>query len=120
MASPQQRSKAYGYATEKAALEALRSVFPGLRRVGSVGYSKSHPDLIQEGRYPQSWLLRLIITRDKGRPMLATLAVDDLVALLRGHYLPELTKNIRVAAQVKGRARTFLGSLYDELKASTR
>lgn len=96
-----------------AALKGLMRSFPRLRRVGSVGYRKSAADLVQEGPEP----FRLIATRDKRRPVLVTLAVDDLHDLMVGGL--DLAKRAGVVVQVKGRERTWIGRLYDELKAAT-
>lgn len=110
MSSRHKRSKTYGYATEIAALEALRRVFPYLRRTGSVAYKKDAADLVQEGVNSP---FRLIVTRDKRRELLVTLSADDF-ATLAG----EVPGN-SVVVQVKGRERTWIGTLYQGLKKAT-
>ena len=113
MTSPQRRSKKYGYAVEVAALKALRRVFPSLARTGSIAYKKAAADLLAPGFGDP---LRLVVTRDKGRRLLVSLSVDDLVRLCESTTPHEFA----VAVQVKGRERTWLGSLYEELRTATR
>lgn len=111
MTSRHKRSKTYGYATEVAALHALRRVFPYLRRTGSVAYKKDAADLVQEGH---SVPFRLIVTRDKRRELLVTVCIDDFLTLV-GDEVP----GNAVVVQVKGRATTWIGSLYQALKKAT-
>jgi hypothetical protein len=116
--SPQARAKSWGYQVEMAALEELKDIFPDLRRTGSVAYKKSAADLVQDGNGDSGLLPRrlpilpLVVTRDKRRPLLVTLAVEDLVMMvsytLTGPSIP-------VAVQVKARERTWIGRLYDDL-----
>ena len=49
MASPQVRSKAWGYAVEVAAKKALERLFPGIARTGSVAYTEAAADLVRPG-----------------------------------------------------------------------
>ena len=111
-------SKAKGYALEVAACKALQAVFPHLRRTGSVAYLKDAPDLVQEsGLSSAAGALRLVVTRDKNRPMLVSLAVDDFVWLAT---TPDAwLAGIHVVVQVKKRERTWLGTVYDALKRAT-
>lgn len=111
MSSIHKRSKTYGYATEVAALQALRRVFPYLRRTGSVAYKKDAADLVQEGANTP---FRLIVTRDKGREMLVTVSIDDFISLV-GDAIP----GNAVVVQVKGRKQTWVGGLYRALKKAT-
>jgi hypothetical protein len=109
--SRHKRSKTYGYATEVAALEALRKVFPYLRRTGSVAYKKDAADLVQDGAASP---FRLIVTRDKRKELLVTMSIDDFVVLVGDEVGQEA-----VVVQVKGRERTWVGSLYAALKKAT-
>lgn len=108
----QARSKAWGYEVEVSALKALQKIFPGLRRTGSVAYTKAAADLRQDGTGAP---LYLVVTRDKRRPLLVTLPVDDLLGLTDG-----VRATTPVYVQVKGRERTWIGRLYDELKENAR
>lgn len=109
MSNPK-RSKAWGYEVEVAALEALREVFVGLRRTGSVNYKHAAPDLVQDGTPPT---ICLVVTRDKRSELLVTLSVSDLRQLV-GAACGER----KVIVQVKGRERTWIGSLMKELRKS--
>lgn len=113
MSSRHKRSKTYGYATEIAALNALRSVFPLLRRTGSVAYKKDAADLVQESEKTDA-AYRFVVTRDKRRELLITMSVDDF------NYLVGKDILTKVYVQVKGRERTWIGSLYQALKEATR
>lgn len=112
MTSRHKRSKSWGYAVEVAALKALRQVFPYLVRTGSVAYKKNAADLVQAGVGDPP--LRLVVTRDKRRPLLVSLTVEDFNALV-GRELD----NRAVVIQVKARERTWLGSLYQGLREAT-
>jgi hypothetical protein len=114
VSSAQKRSKAWGYEVEVSAVAALQKIFPGIRRTGSVAYKKAAADLVQDGDglVPP---LHLVVTRDKRRPLLVTLPVDDLLSLTDGQRA-----TTPVYVQVKGRERTWIGRLYDELREATR
>lgn len=112
MASPQTRAKRWGYAVEVAAAEALGFLFPGIRRTGSVAYKKAAADLIRPG---ENEVRRLVVTRDKRRPLLVTLSIPDLVHLVFAEKC-----GCEIAVQVKGRERTWIGRLYDELTEATK
>lgn len=126
MSSPQKRAKAWGYSVEVAALKALTPIFPNLRRTGSVAYKKAAADLVQDGTKSALAPIRLVVTRDKRRPLLVTLSVSDLVALLSeaGDKMQTLgsreISTFPVVVQVKGRARSWIGTLYDALCEATR
>lgn len=107
------RNKRIGYALEVDALKALQRLFPNLRRQGSTGYSRAAADLIQDG---PGIPYRLVVTRDKGRPMLVTLSIDDLDRLLIDCTR---TGRDRVVAQCKKREKTWVGGVYDELRRAT-
>jgi hypothetical protein len=116
---PQRRSKAYGYEVETATLKALGTVYPNMTRVGSVGYSKAHPDLTQEAssRYflhmgNLNEPLNLLVTRQKGRDLLVTLRVTDFIEIV--HRDPD--RQVRV--QCKGRAQMLIHRWYQELMES--
>lgn len=113
MTHPQKRSKSWGYQVEMAALKCLREVFPRMRRTGSPAYSKAAADLVQEGRDGGPPIVRLVVTRDKRRPLLVTLSMEDFLELV-----PPVPDG-DVVVQVKGRQRTWIGALYDALKAAT-
>lgn len=116
------RSKAWGYEVEKAALKALRRIFPNLRRTGSLAYKKAAADLVQDGYKTGRSPIRLIVTRDKRRPLLVTLSIDDLATLI-GAGSWEMSGTLptdHVVVQVKGRAQSWVGSLYQSLKEATK
>lgn len=110
--SKQARSKAWGYEVEIAALAKLKRIFPKLRRTGSTAYSKAAADLIQDGGGVP---LYVIATRDKRRPLLVTMEIDDLLGLV-----DQQRDDVQVYVQVKGRASTWIGSLYGQLRANAR
>jgi hypothetical protein len=116
MASPQVRSKAWGYAVEVAAKKALERLFPGIARTGSVAYTKAAADLVRPGTRRE--VIRLIVTRDKRRQLLVSLSALDLETLLDSS--PKQRAEYRVVAQVKGRQSTWLGRLYDDLVQATK
>jgi hypothetical protein len=109
------RSKSYGYEVEMSALASLARIFPKLRRTGSMAYSKAAADLRQDnfdhGDAPPP--LRLVVTRDKGRPLLVTMSADDAARLAIKWFGP-------VVVQVKGREKTWLGGVYDALTKATK
>lgn len=110
-----QKPKRRGYAVEIAALKALKPVFPWLRRTGSTAYKKAAADLVQDSGFDEAPIC-IVVTRDKNKPLLVTLSSDDFVSLMGpGH---EIGNNVVV--QVKGRERTWVGRLYQELKAAPR
>lgn len=111
MTSAQKRSKDWGYAVEVAALKALKPVFPGLRRTGSMAYKKAAADLVQE---TDGVTLPIVVTRDKRKPLLVTLAVSDFVELF------DEAPHVNVVVQVKGREKTWIGRLYDDLREATK
>jgi hypothetical protein len=113
------RSKAYGREVENATLKALGVVFPNMTRVGSVGYSKAHPDLTQESsnRYflhmgNLNEPLNLLVTRQKGRDLLVTLRVTDFIEIVNR----DPDRQVRV--QCKGRAQMLIHRWYTELMES--
>lgn len=107
------RAKRVGYTLEVDALKALQRFFPNLRRQGSTGYSRAAADLVQDGPGEP---YRLVVTRDKGKPILVTLSVDDLDRLLI-----DCTRTGRdaVVAQCKKREKTWIGGLMEELRRAT-
>ena len=105
------RSKEWGYETEVAALRALRFLFPGLRRKGSVNYYKAAPDLVQEGN-PNLAPINLIVTRDKRKSLLVTMSITDLKIITNENAV------IPVRVQVKARQATWIGRLYEELRSA--
>lgn len=113
MSSRHKRSKTYGYATEVAALEGLRQVFPYMRRTGSVAYKKDAADLVQEGAHPEE-PIRVVVTRDKRKELLVTMSMSDFQYLCGKDDVLDAT-----VVQVKGRERTWIGSLYEALKKAT-
>ena len=114
-------SKRRGYDVEIAALNALKPIFPNLRRTGSVAYTKSAADLSQDvhGPWKRLWL---VVTRDKRQPLLVTLPIEDFrqIAWAAMGDDPEHYDGVDVKVQVKARARTWIGTLYQELKEATR
>lgn len=116
MSSRYKRSKEYGYEVEKAALRALRRVFPTLTRTGSMAYKKDAADLVQNPE-ATTHALRLVITRDKRRPMLVTLDLNEFTEMLAN---PTALAYRKVMVQVKGRTRTWIGSLYAGLVDATK
>lgn len=109
-------SKARGYNVEVAAATALREAFPKIRRVGSPGYSKAHADLVQDGDgiAPP---LRLVVTKAKGKtsPMLVTLSMEDFL-----EYAGEGIDWVPVYVQCKGIARSYIDTVYRELREATK
>jgi hypothetical protein len=113
------RSKEYGREVENAALKALRVVFPNLKRIGSPGYSKAHPDLMQEpsNRYFLHMgilndPLNLLVTRQKGGQMLVTMRLADFIEIVN----EDKDRGVRV--QCKGRAQMLVHRWYQELLES--
>lgn len=104
------RSKEWGYEVEKSAEKYLKRLFPTLRRVGSMGYSKAHPDLVQDG---EGAPYHLVVTRDKNNPLLVTMSVEDLFRLCADTSL----EKAKVLIQVKGRASSWIGRLHRELRS---
>jgi hypothetical protein len=104
-------SKRKGYALEVDAAKALANLFPRLKRTGSVAYTLNAPDLVQDGAGVP---LRLIVTRDKGQPILVTMSVADLDRLADHRPAPW-----HVVVQCKKRESTWIGRLWRELKAAT-
>lgn len=114
MGSPQ-RSKAWGYEVETQALRALVPVFTRLRRTGSMAYKKAAADLVADGRGAP---ILVVVTKDKGpgNPLLVTLPAQDLLELVRdprAHLRP-------VRVQVKGRAQTWIGGLWRDLREAVK
>jgi hypothetical protein len=114
------RSKSYGREVENAALKALRVVFPNMKRIGSPGYSKAHPDLVQEAsnRYMLhigilDEPLNLLVTRQKGGQILVTLRVTDFIEMVN----QDADRQVRV--QCKGRAQMLIHRWYVELTESS-
>ena len=103
------RSKAWGYEVEMAALALLSGVFWGLRRTGSVAYKKAAADLVRPG---VGEVLALVVTRDKHHPLLVTLSGKDFLDLMTSTE----ARGRPVVVQVKGRERTWIGTLYGELR----
>src|SRR5678809_196010 len=101
----QKRNKTIGWADEVAALRGLIRIFPRLRRVGSIGYSKAHPDLVQDGLEPA---INMIVTRDANQPQLVSLALSDLVLLIDWAGDSGVEK-LAVRIQVKHRQKTWIG-----------
>jgi len=123
---PNGRSKGWGYEVEKAFERILRDCFPRLRRVGSPGYYRAAPDLVQDGlKDPDKGLdytkapIRIVATKDKGRdkPYLVTLSAPDLYRLTAGGPWRNW---FDVRVQVKGRKETWIGRLYQELVEATK
>lgn len=110
--SRHKRSKSYGYEVEKAAEAALSMTYPRIARKGSVAYKKDAADLEQEGT-SKAAPYRFIVTRDKRRPMLITMSMEDFYRLAG----PRTADTVYV--QVKGRAKTWIGGLYEALRKAT-
>lgn len=113
MGPQQKRSKKYGYDVEVAALKALEPMFPGIKRTGSTAYTKAAADLVRPGN---GMPIRLVVTRDKRRPLLVTMLASDLETALA---FPDLLEDADVYVQVKGREKTWIGRLWDELREAT-
>lgn len=113
MSSPQ-RSKQRGYEVEIAALRALRPIFLRLRRRGSVAFSKSAADLEQEG-IGNLGTVFIVATMDKRQPVLVTMSAAHFELLA---HRPAAA-NVRVVVQVKGLARSRIGTLWRELREAT-
>lgn len=109
----QVRSKEYGRETENAALRSLKSLFPNLRRTGSMAYRRSAADLVQDG---DGETVRLVVTRDKRQPLLVTLSLSDLEYIA---FTGEHNAEARVAVQVKGRQSSLIGRWWRELREAT-
>jgi len=109
MSTPQARAKQWGYEVEKACERELGKVFWGLKRMGSVAYKKAAADLVRPGVPP---ILYMVVTRDKRNPLLVTMSVEDFMDLLTRSDAMKRS----VAIQVKGRERTWIGTLYHELR----
>ena len=113
--SPQAKAKAWGYDVERMALKALNTVWPELERTGASNQKiKDAPDLLEPGPPDRAMPLVLIVTKDKGQqgPMMVSLSLEDFLVLQTvspRHFTPFV--------QVKGRDKTWIGSLYRGLKA---
>jgi len=107
-----QYAKARGYQVEVQVLKALKPLFPGLRRTGSPAYKKSAADLVlgDPGVKP----VPMVVTRDKSQELLVTLSMRDFLCMSLG------ARPSAVAVQVKARQKTFVGTLYRQLKEATR
>lgn len=112
------RNKAIGYATEVATVKALKSAFPDLKRTGSTAYKKAAADLVQDGRGSgaEDPPIRLVVTRDLNKELLVTLSVGDLLSLIN---LQSFKYEGKVVVQCKSRQKTWIGTLYRELKEAT-
>lgn len=120
MARAQKRSKEYGYEVEVYFRRMLRDFFPRLERVGSLGYSKAHADLVQPGYgiWKKEEPIRIVATRDKRRTPLLTMSITDAAALAT--LTPGQRYDAGVVVQCKGRKTSTLGTLYQDLKEATR
>ena len=105
-----QSAKAWGRTVENRALLILQAVWPRLRRIGTGGYSKAHPDLLFTGD-PELATLHLVVTQDYYSYPLVTLDLRQFVNFLDKAQLP-----YPVAVQVKARSTTWVGSLMRDLK----
>ena len=114
MSAKHRRSKSYGYEVEKAAEARLRAVFPNMRRMGSVAYRKDAADLVQENA-SDSDPYRFVVTRDKRKPLLITMSMDDFIYLCDD----KTARDARAFVQVKGREKTWIGGLYEALVKAT-
>jgi hypothetical protein len=111
---PQHRSKEWGREVENLFLRSLKVVFPNLRRVGSMGYSGAHPDLVQDDDIDTHRpIVRIVATKDKRKSCLVTMSLEDFTSMSTPYWGP-------VVVQCKGRAKTWIGSLYQELKEATK
>lgn len=113
MASPK-RSKSWGYEVERQAEKALQVLDPEIQRTGaSAQKAKGWPDLASPRRDTKP--LFLVVTKDKGtgNPLLVTLPMADLQTIAATGW--PLHDDVYV--QVKGRAATWIGGLFRELKA---
>lgn len=115
MASRQKRSKDWGYEVERQAEAALRLLDNTIERTGgSKQKVRGAPDLSSLHRNLGAAPLLLVVTKDKGagRPLLVTLAMPDFLTIATTGF----PRGEEVHVQVKGRAATWIGSLYCELK----
>lgn len=116
MSSPA-RSKGWGYEVERQAEKALQKLDPSIRRTGASSQKVAGaPDLAtpRTGTAP----LLLVVTKDKGpgSPLLVSLPMADLITIATVGW----PVGAETYVQVKGRARTWIGSLYAELKESAK
>lgn len=118
--------KDWGYKTEVRARGWLLAIFPRLKRIGSIGYKKSHADLVQESsdRYEyegddgtaavyrpvQNPKFHLVFTRDRRGLDLVTMPAEEFLELVQQEH-----PNADAYVAVKARSSTWLGTLMREL-----
>ena len=100
-------------------IKALAPIFPGLRRTGSMAYKKAAADLTSgpgSRGLEMAPPLLMVVTKDKGNgnPLLVTMSVEDLKRFL------ETPGNLPVRVQCKGRASTWIGKLWRELREAVK
>jgi hypothetical protein len=109
------RGRRWGSATERATVKQLVPMFPEAKRIGSLGYTAGHPDIVQDAEEDQP-ILNMVVVRDKRQPLLATVSLDDLEMLIQ--LTPEQISKLALRCQVKGRATTWIGKVYAQLTRS--
>lgn len=108
----------WGYRAEIRAVRILSPIFPRLGRKGSIGYKKSHADLVQEGR-DEGPVFHLVFTRDRRGLDLVTMPANEFVELVQ-HRHPNADAFVAdpyadAYVAVKARSSTWLGTLMREL-----
>jgi hypothetical protein len=109
------RSKQWGSEVERATEVRIRKMFPEAERVGSLGYTEAHPDLIQdcEDGHP---VINMVVVRDFRQPLLATVNFEDLELLVSS--TPQQVADMGLRVQVKARQKTWIGQVYGALTRS--
>lgn len=104
-------AKDWGYRAEVRAARLLTPIFPRLGRKGSIGYKKSHADLVQDSLIqPASVRFHLVFTRDRRGLDLVTMPAEEFLELVQ-HEEPDAGAYVAV----KARSSTWLGTLMREL-----
>jgi len=106
-----QSAKSIGRTLENRTLGILLPLWGRMKRQGTSGYSKAHPDLVDPGD-PTLPTVHMVVTQDRYQYPVASIDLRLLVSIID----PEKVKGRPLVVQCKYRSTTFVGSLLKDLK----